>query len=112
MRSIKSLIAAAALGVCGLGLGGLGLAPSAALAQAAGPSNALDHTFQSLEEFRDEVRAQAGWRKSHWQCQQPNGPCVWVAGYWGPPPPSAPPGFYVNVRPFGSIGWSSYYPAN
>jgi hypothetical protein len=104
MRSPSSLIVAAALGVCGFWL-----APSSASAQAAGPSNALDWTFQSLEEFHDEVRAQAGWHKSHWQCQ-PAGPCVWVAGFWGPPPAAPPAGVYVNVRPFGSVGWSGYYP--
>ncbi len=107
MRSLKSLIVAAALGACGFGL-----APSSASAQAAGPSNGLDWTFQSLEEFHDEVRAQAGWHKEHWQCA-PQGPCTWVAGFWGPPPgPPPPAGAYVFVRPFGSVGWSGYYPAN
>ena len=80
MRSLRSLIVAAALGVCGFGL-----ASSSASAQAAGPSNALDWTMQSIEELRDEARAQAGWHKSRWECQ-PAGPCTWVQGYWGPPP--------------------------
>jgi hypothetical protein len=105
MLSLRSLIVAAALGACGFGL-----TPSLASAQAAGPSNALQYTFQSIDELRDEARAQAGWHKSHWQCQ-PGGPCVWVAGFWGPPPASSPPGAYVYVRPFGSVGWSGYYPA-
>ena len=93
MLSPRSLIVAAALGACGFGL-----APSLASAQAAGPSNALQYTFQSIDELRDEARAQAGWHKSHWQCQ-PAGPCAWVAGFWGPPPASPPPGAYVFVRP-------------
>ncbi|MGO9674900.1 MAG: hypothetical protein ACLPSF_12165 [Methylocella sp.] len=104
MCSLRSLIVAAALG-----LSGFGLAPSAASAQAAGPSNALDYTFQSIEQLRDEARAQAGWRKSRWVCQ-PAGPCTWVQGYWGPPPEAPPPGAYVFVRPFGAVGWSGYYP--
>ena len=94
MRSLRSLIVAAALGVCGFGL-----ASSSASAQAAGPSNALDCTLQSIEELRDEARAQAGWHKSGWECQ-PAGPCTWVQGYWGPPP-AAPVWAYVYVRPFG-----------
>ena len=98
MRGLRSLIIAA-LGVCGFGL-----APSSASAQAAGPSNGLDWTFQSLEEFRDETRAQTGWHKSRWMCQ-PMGPCVWQPGYWGPPP-----GPYVHVRPFGVVGGGGYDP--
>jgi hypothetical protein len=96
MRSRKSLIIAAAASLMGFGLA------TPASAQAAGPSNALDHTFQSLEDFRDEVRAQAGWHKSRWECQ-PAGPCVWVQGFWGPPPagPSGPT-FYLG--PFGAVG--------
>jgi hypothetical protein len=104
MRSLRSLIVAAALGVCGFGL-----ASSSASAQAAGPSNALDWTMQSIEELRDEARAQAGWHKSRWECQ-PAGPCTWVQGYWGPPPVAPAPGPYVYVRPFGAVGWSGYYP--
>jgi hypothetical protein len=103
MPSQTSLIIATALGLAGFGIA------TSAFAQAAGPSNALDHTFQSLEEFRDEVRAQAGWHKSHWECQ-PAGPCVWVAGFWGPPPASPPgPTFYVG--PFGEFGAGAAYPA-
>ena len=104
MRSLRSLIVAAALGACGFWL-----ASSSASAQAAGPSNALDYTFKSIEALRDEARAQAGWHKSRWECQ-PAGPCVWAPGYWGPPPASPPPGAYIYVRPFGSVGWSGYYP--
>ena len=101
----KGLLIAGAFALYGLPLGA-----SPAAAQAAGPSNALDHTFQSLEEFRDEVRARAGWHKSGWVCQ-PNGPCAWQQGYWGPPSaPPSPPGIYVYARPVGSAGWSGYFP--
>jgi hypothetical protein len=79
MRGLRSLIIAAALSVCGFGL-----ASSSASAQAAGPSNSLAYTSQSLHQFRNEARAQTGWHKSRWVCR-PTGPCVWRRGYWGPP---------------------------
>ncbi len=100
----KSLIAGAALGLCGFSL-----APISAFAQAGAPFNSLDHVYRSLEEFRDEVRAQAGYHKPEWVCQQPAGPCVWKPGYWGPPPPR-PGGAYVYVRPLGDVGLGGYYP--
>ena len=87
MNVQKSLIVATAVGLCALGL-----ATSSAMAQAALPTNGLDHTFRSLEELRDEARAEAGYRKARWICQQPSGPCVWKPGYWGPPPPEPTPG--------------------
>jgi hypothetical protein len=107
MRSLKSLIAAAALPLCAAGL-----APSSASAQAAGPANSLAWTYQSLEEFHDEVLARQGWNKARWACQ-PAGPCTWVPGFWSPPPASSgPPGAYVYVRPLGAVGWGGYYPLN
>lgn len=104
MKIHKSLLLGAALG-----LGALGLATQTASAQAGAPFNGLDHTYRSLQEFRDEVRANAGYRKPEWVCQ-PAGPCVWKPGYWGPPPAARPPGAYIYVRPFGDVGWSGYYP--
>ncbi len=95
----------AAIAVCGVGL-----ATKPASAQAAGPANGLAWTMQSLEDLRDESRANAGYRKARWVCQQPSGPCVWQPGYWGPPPAATPTGPYVYVRPFGGEGWS--YPLN
>jgi hypothetical protein len=96
---LRSLNIAGALVVCGIGL-----APSSASAQAAGPSNGLDWTFQSLQEFHDQAVAQTGWNKSRWVCQ-PAGPCFWQPGYWSPPR-----GAYVHVHPYGAVGSSGYYP--
>lgn len=106
MKVQKSLIVATAIG-----LYALGLATKSAMAQAVVPTNALDHTFRSLEALRDEARAEAGYRKPRWICQQPSGPCAWKPGYWGPPPPEPASGAFIYVRPFGGVGWSGYYPA-
>ncbi|VFU10309.1 hypothetical protein [Methylocella tundrae] len=105
MKIQKSLLLSAALGFCAFGL-----APQTASAQAGAPFNALDHTYRSLEDLRDESRAEAGYRKPEWVCQ-PAGPCVWKPGYWGPRPAARPPGAYIYVRPFDGAGWSGYYPA-
>ncbi|PNG26576.1 hypothetical protein CR492_07780 [Methylocella silvestris] len=89
-----------------------GLAIRCASAQAAGASNGLDHTFRSLEDLRDEVRANAGWRKSEWICQPPNGPCTWRAGYWGPPPAPmpAPTTGYITVQSLRGFPWIAEAP--
>jgi hypothetical protein len=100
----KSFIFATAVGLCAFGP-----APSSAMAQAAVPTNALDHTFRSLDELRDAARAAAGYRKARWICQQPSGPCVWKPGYWGPPPPKPAPGAYIYVRPFDGVERNGYY---
>jgi hypothetical protein len=105
MKVQKSLIVATAIGLCAFGV-----ATESAMAQAAVPTNGLDHTFRSLEELRDEARAEAGYRKARWICQQPSGPCVWKPGYWGPPPPEPAPGAYIYVHPFDGVGWNGYYP--
>jgi hypothetical protein len=105
MNVQKSFIVAAAIGLCTFGL-----ESKSAMAQAAVPTNALDHTFRSIKELRDEVLAAAGYRKPRWICQQPSGPCIWKPGYWGPPPPEPAPGAYIYVCPFDCAGWNGYYP--
>ncbi|ACK50648.1 hypothetical protein Msil_1701 [Methylocella silvestris BL2] len=84
-----------------------GLATKCASAQAAGPNNGLDHTMRSLEDLRDDVRARAGWRKDEWVCQQPSGPCVWHAGYWGPAPAPIPPPrtVYITIESVRGFPW-------
>lgn len=84
-----------------------GIATKCASAQAGAPFNGIDHIERSLEDLRDDVRARAGWRRSEWVCQAPNGPCVWQAGYWGPPPAPVPPARagYFTIQSLQAFPW-------
>ncbi|WP_395666999.1 hypothetical protein [Methylocella sp.] len=89
-----------------------GLAVRCASAQAGGAANGLDHIERSLEDLRDDVRARAGWRRSEWVCQEPSGPCVWRAGYWGPPPAPIPPArtTYFTLESLRGFPWIGQAP--
>ncbi|ACB95230.1 hypothetical protein [Beijerinckia indica] len=80
---------------------GFGSAPAAAQVPSPGPANGLDHIYRSLEELRDEARAQAGYHKARWVCYRSSGQCVWRPGYWGPPPPPKPA---IRIQPIEEWG--------
>jgi len=61
-----------------------------------GPANGLDHIYRSLNDLRDEARAQAGYHKPRWVCHTADS-CEWQPGYWGPPP--LPRNAPVRIRP-------------